>query len=89
VNERAIELYKQAGAKAYELCKERGHEVGEIDTIWVSMMAGTFSELIVRECIDHCTDIGSRLHSTNKEGSPGDGAFDCAVDLIKHFGVEE
>jgi hypothetical protein len=56
---------------------------------WFNIYKEKFAELIVQECVGRCEDIGSRLHSTNKEGSPGDGAFDCAVDLKKHFGVEE
>ena len=50
MNDRAIELFKQAGEEAYKLCKEHGHPVGEVDHIWVSIMAGTLAELIVKEC---------------------------------------
>ena len=46
-----------------------------------------FAELIVKECIERCEDIGSDLHS--KGSCTGDGALKCAVDLKKHFGVKE
>jgi hypothetical protein len=88
MNDRALELFKQAGATAYEQCKKHDIKVESNDITWTAIMASTLAELIVKECVGRCEDIGSHLHSTNKEGSPGDGAFDCAVDLKKHFGVE-
>ena len=83
MNDRAIELFKQAGTKAYELCKERGYEVSAIDTIWVSMMAATLSELVVNECLMQVVDY---VHI----GGMKDGTTYFADDKIsEHFGVEE
>jgi hypothetical protein len=73
MNDRAIELFKRAGAEAYELCKKHDHTVGEIDTIWVSIMAGTLSELVVKECCQHLRDVGGP---------------EFAESLEAYFGVE-
>lgn len=77
MNERMLELYKQAGTKAYELCKAIDYKVGAIDTIWVSMMAATLSELVVKECCDLFVELRTR---------PADLA---AKDVKALFGIEE
>jgi ribosomal protein L12E/L44/L45/RPP1/RPP2 len=92
MNDRAIELYKQAGAKAYELCKERGHKVGEIDSIWVSIMAATLSDLIVKECIKKCEFIADQAAMTNNgeiARKTCATAESCAVMIKEHFGITE
>jgi hypothetical protein len=92
MNDRAIELYKQAGAKAYELCKERGYDVGAIDTIWVSMMAATLSELIVKECVTHIEEdrfYKVDLLETEYDDGYVDGMGHAERILKEHFGVEE
>jgi len=50
MSERAIELYKQAAAFAYETCKEEGRKGGGEDHIWLSLVMGKFAELLVQEC---------------------------------------
>ena len=58
---------------------------------WFNVYKAKFAELIVKECVERCEDIGSQWHLVNSVQSTnvGDGAFQCAVDLKKHFGVEE
>lgn len=73
MNDRAIELFKQAGAEAYEQCDKHDHTVDSIDSIWVSIMAGTLSELVVKECCQHLRDVGGPQF---------------AESLAAHFGVE-
>ena len=52
MNERAIELYKQAAEFAY---KTAGADAGK-GTIIESLTAGKFAELIVRACARLCTN---------------------------------
>ncbi len=49
-----------------------------------------FAELIVKECATRCEDIGFKWHaidSTRASGAKA-GAFECATELKKHFGVK-
>lgn len=49
-----------------------------------------FAELIVKECAQRCEEIGFRWHAIDSARASGAkaGAFECATDLKKHFGVE-
>jgi hypothetical protein len=87
MNDQAIELFKQAGAKAYELCKERGYEVGAIDTIWVSMMAATLSELVAKECAQIAYDEGAQAGRVNKM-ERFRGATAAGKRIEEYFGVK-
>lgn len=81
MNERTIELFKQANKEAYELCKKHGHDVGEIDTTWVSIMSGKLIEMIVQECM-------SVADLPNNASGQWDHLLSSEV-IGKHFGVEE
>ena len=73
MNERTIDLYKQATEFAYDsIGKEHSNTAYFQGTI-----AGKFAELIVRECIDVVEDAGGidKYHYTGAIG--------------KHFGVGE
>ena len=50
-----------------------------------------FAELIVRECAQRCEDIAIKhqVEETTYAAGKKAGAFECAVDLKEHFGVEE
>jgi hypothetical protein len=52
MNDRALELFKQAGATAYEQCKKHDIKVESNDITWTAIMASTLAELIVKECVD-------------------------------------
>lgn len=82
MNKRMLELYAQTHvpSTAIDPSNNMPYET-------TCFSADKFSELIVQECVNRCEDIGSFLHSVNME--TGDGAFSCAADLKKHFGVEE
>lgn len=84
MNERAIELYKQAAEFAY---KTAGTDAGK-GTIIESLTAGKFAELIVRECINKVENLspGYDDYRTQIED-----AFrrDCVEEIKQHFGVKE
>jgi len=76
MNERIKQLLKQSGLQPYYDSQQ-----GDIEN---------FAQLIVQECIQRCEGIGFRWHtidSTRASGAKA-GAFECAVDLKEHFGVE-
>jgi hypothetical protein len=50
MNQRMIELYKEASEFAYKICREQEREGGTSDHIWNMLCTGKFAELIVREC---------------------------------------
>ena len=50
MNERMIELYREASEFAYTICREEGRAGGPSDHIWNTLSTGKFAELIVAEC---------------------------------------
>jgi hypothetical protein len=78
MNDRAIELFKQAGEEAYKLCRENGHKVGDIDSIWVSMMAATLAELTLQEAI-----------AVIRSNYVDRGTTEAVIAIEQHFGLEE
>ena len=80
MNERMIELYKQAQEFAYKNISEEYWNTDNFHAI----ISGKFAELIVRECIEQAS-IGNG-HGNNQ----WDRALTFAGKNIKeHFGVEE
>jgi hypothetical protein len=77
MNERMIELYKEACEFAHGVCKEEGRSGGPSDHIWNTLSTGRFAELIVREC----ADIADGLLEDNT-GS------EVMFRIKEHFGVE-
>jgi hypothetical protein len=78
MNDRALELFKQAGATAYEQCKKHDIKVESNDITWTAIMASTLAELIVKECVD-------LFPLTSRPLSGG-----AIQSMIKqHFGVSE
>jgi hypothetical protein len=75
MNERTIQLYKQAQDFAYTTA---GKDAGK-GTIIESLTAGKFAELIVAECISWC----------NAHARDDGTAQRIAEDIKKDFGVEE
>ena len=82
MNERAVELYKQAVTFAYNTA---GKDAGK-GTVIESLTAGKFAELIVRECID-CADIVGQVNIAS--GYPNSTAHHVKQKIREHFGVEE
>ena len=83
MNERAVELYKQALKFAYETAgvdAEKG-------TILASLTAGRFAQLIVRECAKIGEDYGDDGLSSDPEGNRY--PLNAGIAIRKHFGVEE
>jgi hypothetical protein len=79
MNERMIELYKEASEFAYKICREEGREGGTQDHIWNTLSTGKFAELIVRECADLFeVEWGDEKLTGN----------DVGYVVKKHFGVE-
>lgn len=72
MNQRAIDLYKEACEFAYDICKKEGRTGGPSDHIWNTMSTGRFAELIVLECARW---LGNR-------------EFASPEALKQHFGVE-
>lgn len=82
MNERMIDLYREACEFAYKVCREEGRTGGPSDHIWNTLSTGRFAELIVWECINTLEFHG----------------FEDAIPYVKwmatnklgqHFGVEE
>ena len=82
MNERAVELYKQAVTFAYNTA---GKDAGK-GTVIESLTAGKFAELIVKECIN-CADIVGRVNLAS--GYPNSTAHHVKQKIQEHFGVEE
>ena len=82
MNERAVELYKQAVTFAYNTA---GKDAGK-GTVIESLTAEKFAELIVRECID-CADIVGQVNIAS--GYPNSTAHHVKQKIREHFGVEE
>ena len=80
MNDRAIELFTQAVETAYKLCEEHGHDVNETDHIWVSIMAGTLTELIVKECAEIALN-------TEVEYNEIDAMHRIRDSIKEHFGI--
>ncbi len=76
MNERMIELYKEASEFAYKICKEEGRVGGPADHIWNTLSTGKFAELIVKECIAWVED-------NNGHDGPS------ISEMKEHFGVKE
>ena len=76
MNERMIELYREAAEFAYTICRDEGRTGGPTDHIWNTLSTGKFAELIVREC--------AAVANMNSHQWQVPGDF-----VLKHFGVEE
>ena len=85
MSDRSLALFKQASADAYRLCREKNHDVSEIDPIWVSVMAGTLTELIVREC----AEIVKKEQAFNARYSDADNHPQVNIDqcILIEFGL--
>jgi hypothetical protein len=78
MNERAVELYKQATEFAYNsIGREHANTA-----YFQGAITGKFAELIVRECAEF---VDYRL--TNPDGASM--AWCDGLDIKQHFGVEE
>jgi hypothetical protein len=75
MNQRAIQLYQQAAAFAYQTA---GADAGR-GTIVESLTAGKFAELIIRECAEF-----ARQHNLEK----ADRSHMIHKAIKEHFGVE-
>ena len=82
MNERAVELYKQAVTFAYNTA---GKDAGK-GTVIESLTAGKFAELIVRECIE-CADMVGKNNLASVY--PNSTAHHVKQKIKEHFGVEE
>jgi hypothetical protein len=76
MNERSIDLYKQALEFAYTTIGKYQHNT----SYFQGTVAGKFAELIVRECATLCINEG-RAHD-QWFGSH------CAITVKEHFGVD-
>lgn len=81
MNERIRELAEQAENYAYSAVIG-GEECQEAYT-------KRLTELIVKECARRCEDIAIKhqVEETTYAAGKKAGAFECAKDLKKHFGV--
>ena len=87
MNERAVELYKQAVTFAYNTA---GKDAGK-GTVIESLTAGKFAELIVRECMK--VVINGKYSATERERNThriahNNARDEASSDIKKHFGVE-
>lgn len=83
MNERIIELANKANEGiGYKFRLEEAKEIHE----WMEK----FAELIVKECAEKCESIGFEWHKIDSTRASGKKAcaFECAVELKKHFGVK-
>ena len=84
MNERMIELYKEASEFAYKICREEGRAGGPSDHIWNTLSTGKFAELIVRECVGIVEGRGF-LHDQAPDAI---FARECSSAIKRHFGVK-
>ena len=93
MNQRAIDLYKEACEFAYQVCQEQGRTGGASDHIWNTLSTGRFAELIVRECIQTLRDNTPVVdeHDSVEDWDRGyiRGMVDCEHHIKEHFGVEQ
>ena len=98
MNDRALELFKQAGATAYEQCKKHNIKVGSNDTTWTAIMASTLTELVVKECAAVCEALLGEKNGITIDSHfiaagglklvNGESGINRAKEEIKkHFGV--
>ena len=91
MNERAIELYKEACEFAYDVCKQEGRTGGPGDHIWHTLSTGRFAELLINDCASLC-EIQSRSYTYSftpaKARLAESTAKHCATIIKRHFGVE-
>ena len=86
MNERAVELYKQAVTFAYNTA---GKDAGK-GTVIESLTAGKFAELIVRECLACARGAGLADDVAVRNGLGfNDGISEAVTHMKQHFGVEE
>ena len=91
MNERTIQLYKQAVDFAYTTA---GEDAGK-GTVVEGLTAGKFAELIVAECINEIAYIGKANEVFGDRTDRGGlnhilWTTETAIEKIKqHFGVEE
>lgn len=52
MNERMIELYREAADFAYTICEDEGRTGGPTDHIWNTLSTGRFAELMLAEFSD-------------------------------------
>ena len=81
MNERMIELYKEACEFAYDVCAKEGRKGGTSDHIWNTLSTGKFAELIVRECAKVCSE---QRNPANLNYKPSE---QFAEAVKQHFGV--
>ena len=93
MNERTVELFKQASEAAYKLCKENGRKVSETDSIWVAVMAANLAELVAKECVKKCEFIADQCAMTNRDldvaRKTASTAESCAKMIKQHFKIED
>lgn len=81
MNQRAIELYKEACEFAYGVCKAEGRTGGPSDHIWHTLSTGRFAELMVEECAQVCL---AQRDPGNLNYKPSER---FAEAVKQHFGV--
>ena len=91
MNERIKELFKRAGGKSSKRnLMSNPVQVVETHELWDERIE-KFAELIVKECVEHCNEIGyawSVVDDGVRASGASAGAFECARELKYHFGVE-
>ena len=74
-------IAEQALTYAYEICRKENRPGGDGDHIWVSLVMGKLSELIINECLIQVRDEVQYISDWDKA--------DKVVGAVKkHFGVE-
>jgi len=85
MNERMIELHKQAVEFAYKTCKEEGRAKWETDYIRNTLTTSKFAELIVLEM---CNVLDRAQWDKGQDWVCADGTR-IIPQIKQHFGVEE
>ena len=82
MNERVIELYKEAAEFAYKICKDEGRSGGPSDHIWNTLSTGKFAELIIKECKYVILDM---INNSQGDFNTLDQSL---TGINEHFGIE-
>jgi len=84
VNSRAIDIYKQALEFAYTTVGKEHADTA----FFQGTVAGKFAELLIAQCDQICTDVGTALYAESNQDNLGT-ALTCAMVINRHFGVKQ
>jgi hypothetical protein len=84
MNDRAIDVYKQALEFAYTTVGKEHADTA----FFQGTVAGKLAELLIAQCDQICADVGTALYAEPNQDNLGT-ALTCAAAIKQHFGVKQ